>query len=361
MLPILEPDLSPLERKYVNECFDDKWISSSGKFVSLFEENFTNSLLKADMKALAVSNGTVALQLALLSSGIGPGDEVIVPDLTFAATINAVLHVGAKPIIADVNAKSWNMDVQSIQSLVTHNTKAIIFVHLFGSTLGIHSISKFCSERNLILIEDCAEALGSKFENRSAGTFGDIATFSFFGNKTLTTGEGGLLAFKSMQAYERAIILRDHGMSKTKRYWHEVIGYNMRMTNLQAAVGVAQLERRHIIFKKKKLITDNYLKSVNAMKVSWQNRSINDIMWLNTIVVERKIKEKIKSVLIKNDIETRDVFFPLSSMPIYQKYALTEMTNSKFISECGISIPSSSVLSKQQTHFISNLINEVLH
>ena len=239
--PIAEPYLNGNEIIYVQDCVRSNWISSQGTYVRKFESIFED--MYPGKKALAVSNGTVALHLALTALGVGSGDEVIVPSLTFAATANSVLHAGAKPVFCEVDKKTWCIDAGEAEKLVNQNTKAIIPVHLYGNACNMEKVAELCKNNNLLMIEDCAEAIGTRWKGKPVGSFGDASTFSFFGNKTITTGEGGMVLFKCSQITEKAKVLRDHGMSRDKKYWHDHIGFNYRLTNLQSAIGVAQLER----------------------------------------------------------------------------------------------------------------------
>ena len=224
--PVLEPLLGGNELEYVTECITTNWISSQGKYVTQFEEAVRKHC-GADY-ALAVSNGTVALHLSLVALGIGPGDEVIVPDITFGATLNAVLLTGATPIIVDVDKATWNISPQLIASSITNKTKAIMPVHIYGVPCDMSEIQVIANEHDLLIIEDCAEALGSTIDKVHVGNFGNAGTFSFFGNKVITCGEGGAIIFKDKAVYERAKVLRDHGMTPGKRYWHEAMGFNYR-------------------------------------------------------------------------------------------------------------------------------------
>ena len=230
-IPILSPSLNGNELNYLNDCITTNWISSKGKYVSKFENIF--EVLHPNYYALAVSNGTTALHLALVAMGIKDGDEVIVPDSTFVATINAVLYCNATPVICEINNKTWCIDDNEIKSLITSKTKAIIPVHLYGQPANMKEIMKIANDNNLFVLEDCAEAIGSKIGNKRVGTYGDCSTFSFYGNKTITTGEGGMIIFKNKKHYELGKLLRDHGMSNKKRYWHEMVGFNYRMTNFK--------------------------------------------------------------------------------------------------------------------------------
>ena len=243
-ISVASPLLNGNEIAYVTECIKTNWISSQGKFVKQFELNFSN--YHENKNSLAVSNGTVALHLALEALGIGKGDEVIVPDLTFAASVNAIIYCGATPVLIDVDSLSWNLDINQLEGLVTEKTKAIMPVHLYGLPCDMEKIMAIAKKFKLYVIEDCAEALGSFYKNKPVGTFGDVATFSFYGNKTITTGEGGMLVFNDPLIYERAAVLRDHGMSKNKRYWHEVVGYNYRLTNINICKNFI-IKNQHLI------------------------------------------------------------------------------------------------------------------
>ena len=241
MIPIYKPDLGGNEKKYVNECIDTSWISSRGRFVQEFERRFSERIKVAH--ATAVSNGTVALHLALEALGIQDGDEVIVPTLTYIASVNAISYTGATPVFCDSDALSWQMDPEDIRRRITPKTRAIMVVHLYGQACDMDAIMRIAKEHNLFVIEDCAEAFGTLYKGQHVGAFGDIATFSFFGNKTITTGEGGMVVSNDKALLERARHLKGQGLAAHREYWHDVIGFNYRMTNIQAAIGLAQLER----------------------------------------------------------------------------------------------------------------------
>ena len=277
-IPILEPSITELEMELVVECLNSGWISSQGNFVKKFEDNF--SKLVCDRPCVTTCNGTTSLHLALVALGIGPGDEVIVPDLTFAATINAVIHCGATPVICDVDEHNWNISNETLLGLITKKTRAVIFVHLLGLPCEISAVKKELVSRGILIIEDAAEAIGSSANKKPVGSFGDAAIFSFFGNKTLTTGEGGMAVFKTKRHSDKARVLRDHGMSPNRRYWHNFAGFNYRMTNLQAAVGVAQLQRLPDILKRKIDIGEKYKAELNHPMVRCQQNSKKAILIL---------------------------------------------------------------------------------
>ena len=241
MIPVAEPDLSGNELKYVTECVVTEWVSSLGKYVRMFEEQMAASCQRK--YAVSTSNGTTALHLALAVLGIGPGDEVIVPALTFVATANAVSYTGATPVFVDAESDYWQLDPARLEALITPRTKAIIPVDLYGHPADMDAILAVAQRHGLRVVEDTAEAHGALYKGRPCGSMGDMSCFSFYGNKVITTGEGGMLLTDDEGWCERARFLRDHAMSKTERYFHPEIGYNYRLTNIQAALGVAQLER----------------------------------------------------------------------------------------------------------------------
>jgi len=240
-IPIAEPSITQKEISYVTDAVKSGWVSSLGYYIFEFEKKFAEFI--GTKYALTTSNGTTALHLTLASLGIKEGDEVIIPDLTFVATANAVAYTGAKPIIVDVEEDIWCIDPDSIRKSITPKTKAIIPVHLYGHSADMDEIIKISNEYGLHVIEDAAEAHGAEYKGKKVGSLGKCGVFSFYGNKIITTGEGGMITTDDEKLYERAKFLRDHAMNKEKRYWHSEIGFNYRITNLQAALGLAQLER----------------------------------------------------------------------------------------------------------------------
>ena|SRR5579872_5902227 len=256
MIPISKPVISPREIQYVTDAVSSGWVSSQGHYLEQFEQKFAEF---CNVKhCISTANGTVAIHLALMVLDIGPGDEVIVPDLTFAATANAVILAGAKPVIVDVCKDDWCIDPESVLKNITSKTKAIIPVHLYGHPCKMDELYKIAQDYHLKIIEDAAEAHGAEYRGKRVGGLGDCATFSFYGNKIITTGEGGCITTHSDSIAERARLLRDHGMKKERRYWHTEVGYNYRITNLQAALGLAQLERINDFLADRKRILETY-------------------------------------------------------------------------------------------------------
>ncbi len=338
--PVAVPNLSGNEFKYLTDAFLSTWISSSGEYIGRFEKEFSKY---SDCKyGVAVSNGTVALHLALVALGIGKNDEVIVPDLTFAATINCVLHANATPVIVDVEEDSWCISPKEIERAITSKTKAIIPVHLYGQACNMEAIMKIAKKYNLKVIEDCAEAHGAMYRDQKVGSFGDIGCFSFYGNKVIITGEGGMCVTNNLELDEKMRVLRDHGMSKTKRYWHELIGYNYRMTNLQASIGLAQLERIEEIHENRRAYENNYKDILPENGFTFQSIIENrtKITWLVSVLLDKNInrEEYIKSLKEKG-IDARPFFYPLSDMDIYRKYCKNETPVSHKLSSCGLNLP----------------------
>jgi perosamine synthetase len=365
-ISIAAPLLAGNELAYVTECIKTNWISSQGKYVRLFEELFSE--YHKDYPALAVSNGTVALHLALVALGIGKSDEVLVPDLTFAASINAIIYTGATPVIVDVDPNSWNLNVDKVESLITPKTKAIMPVHLYGNPCNMEAIVALAKRYNLFVIEDCAEALGSYYNDQPVGIFGDASTFSFYGNKTITTGEGGMIVFKNKEVAERAAMLRDHGMKKTKRYWHEEVGFNYRLTNIQAAIGVAQFERLDEFVTAKRRIAKVYNEFLGFSKyfqLPLEEEGTVNSYWLYTCLVKPEApfsRDELIQFLGKNGIETRPVFYPMHIMPPYTIFGKAEnLKNSQLISDCGISLPSSVNLSEVELVYICKMIGQFIN
>jgi len=357
---LVKPFFGGNEIKYLNECIKTNWISSQGKYVTKFENKFRD-IFKTKHN-LTTSNGTNALHLILSSLGIGKGDEVLVPDYTFIGSVNPIIYSNARPKLIDID-QNFGIDPIKIKENLTKKVKAIIVVHLFGVPANIKEIKKIAKENKIFLIEDCAEAIGSYIGNTHVGNFGDASMFSFFGNKTITTGEGGMACFKSKKFFEKAKLLRDHGMSKNKRYWHEVVGYNYRMTNLQAAVGVAQLENyRNIIQKKTNLakIYDEKLKDNNFIKTLpiFQNKT--NSYWFYVIQIKNTKKFKVSNFinyLKQQGVEARRSFYPIHKMDEYKKYSSKNIKISVKKSNSCILLPCWPNMSSNEVILISKKIN----
>lgn len=362
-IPVAEPDLAGRELEYVAECIATGWISSQGKYVNRFEKEFAE--LCGVGHALATSSGTTALHLALATLGIGPGDEVIVPDLTFIATANAVTYCGARPVSVDVHAATWTMDPAAVEAALTPRTKGLVPVHLYGHPADMDPLLALAERRGLFVVEDCAEALGARYRSRMVGSLGTLACFSFYGNKTLTTGEGGMLVGDSEPLMRRARVLRDHGMSPERRYFHSEVGFNYRLTNLQAAVGVAQLERAASIFARKTEIDRRYregLANVPGLTLPPRAAWAEPVCWLFTVLVDeqraRRTRDELLAYLEKKQIGSRTLFHPIHEQPPYRqqgRFAVSER-----LSRTGLSLPSAITLEEKAVDYVCETIRQFL-
>jgi perosamine synthetase len=346
-LPVAAPAFHGNELRYVTECVATNWISSQGRFVGEFEQKFAEFV--GARFGIAVSNGTVALHLALVLGGIGPGDEVIVPTLTFAATANAVRHAGADPVFVDSDPLTWNMDPAAVERQIGARTKAIIPVHLYGHPADMDALTAIAHRHGLFVVEDAAEAHGARIGDTPVGAIGHIGCFSFFGNKIITTGEGGMLTTNDPALAERARVLRDHGMSRQRKYWHETVGYNYRLTNLQAAVGVAQLEQIDGFLEKRRAIAEWYsthLASDSRVELPGQAPWARRVNWLFTVMLRDGIdRDHIVARLNDRGIDSRPVFAPVHTMPPYATGQ--QLPVAEDIARRGLSLPSSIGLAPQ--------------
>jgi len=357
-IPIYQPTLSGNEKLYVNECLDTSWISSRGRFVNEFEAKFAEYI--GIKNAIAVFNGTVAIHLALVTLGIGAGDEVIVPTFTYIASANPILQVGAKPVFVDSLESTWQMDPEDIERKITENTKAIIAVHLYGHPCDMDAIMKIAKKHNLFVVEDCAEAVGTEFNGKKVGSFGDINTFSFFGNKTITTGEGGMLTTNDPDLAQRAAHFKGQGLAKYREYWHDTIGFNYRMTNIQAAIGLAQLEQVEKFIGMKQAVAAKYQQKLAGLPVKFHSPvgNVRHTFWMCSIMCEsEKIRDELRDFLKQHEIETRPTFFPIHTMPVYaNKYEKHSVATN--IALRGINLPSFPTLSDEQINFVCSKICE---
>jgi perosamine synthetase len=322
LLPVAEPDLGSLEEQYLLEAFRSGWISSMGAFVGRFEEAFASFCGTRD--AVSVSNGTVALHLALVAAGVGPGDEVIVPSLTFVATAAAVRHAGAEPVFVDSQPDIGTMDPRAVERAVTPRTRAIIPVHLYGHPADMDPILALAQDRKIIVIEDAAEAHGAAYKGRTVGSLGQLATFSFYGNKILTTGEGGMVVTSDPALAEKLRFLKDHAMDPARRYWHPTVGFNYRMTNLQAAIGCAQLERFEELCRRRQHVLDLYRDAFAdspAIRFNPSRGWATPVPWLVCAIMPDGCSREERDLLIANlrqaGVDSRPYFHLLSDMPPY--------------------------------------------
>ena len=321
MIPVSTPSLNGNERKYVNEALETGWISSSGKFIEQFEEGFSSYINVSG--GACVSNGTVAIESALFAIGIQEGDEVIMPSLTIISCAIGVLRLGAKPVLVDIDADTWNMDAQTIEKKITKNTKAIMVVHLFGHPADMDPINEIAKKYNLIVMEDCSQAHGAEYKGEKCGSLGSIATFSFYANKIITTGEGGMVISNNQKYIERAKSYRNLCFIKERRFFHEELGNNYRMTNLQAAIGCAQLENIEQIIQKKIENWGYYNKYLGQhkeiLRLQIQKDWAKSVYWMYCIELSEKVAIRASQLIDRlkaRGIETRPFFIGLHQQPV---------------------------------------------
>lgn len=361
IIPVYQPAISDKAKEYVNDCLDSSWISSKGKYVQMFEDKF--SMMTGVRYAATCSNGTCALHLALMALGIGEGDEVIVPTFTYVASVNAIWYTGATPVFVDCDANTWQLDPDDVAKKITPKTKAIMVVHLYGHPADMETIGWMAHNKGLFVIEDCAEAFGSRYNGKHVGQFGDIAAYSFFGNKTITTGEGGMVVTNNETLYDRVLKLKGQGLAQHRQYWHDTIGYNYRMTNIQAAIGVSQLEISDNLLRAKRIIADHYIEHFKGTNVSWHKES-SDVwhsywMFSVTMDIDEKQRNEMMRILLKDKgVETRPLFYPVHTMPMYShKYQMHPVAEK--IHRTGFNIPSYPELSAADVSCVADSVKEV--
>jgi perosamine synthetase len=362
-IPISQPSVSQKEIDYVTDAVKSTWISSLGKYIDRFEAEFAQFC--EARYAVSVSNGTVAIQLALTAHGIGAGDEVIVPNLSFIATANAVLHCNAKPVFADVDPFNYCLDPKSVEKLITSQTKAIMPVHLYGHPAEMDKLMELASKYGLWLIEDAAEAHGATVHGKRVGSLGHCATFSFYGNKNFTTGEGGMITTDDEDFYNRCKYLRDHAMSKEKRYWHTAPGFNFRMTNIQAAIGCAQLERADQIMEKRQLIFywyEKYLVKLDGLSLNRTNEWATNAYWLICLENKKwteKDRDDFMIELKKRGVDSRPFFYPMSDMPYLNEKVNTPVTHEVY--KRGVNLPTYFDITEEQVKFVCEIVKAIIN
>jgi perosamine synthetase len=357
-----DPNLGNLEKKYLNKAIDTNFVSIVGPFVHEFEEKFAGYI--GAKKAVSTQSGTAALHIALYELGIGEGDEVIVPDLTFIATINPILYLGATPVIVDVSPKTWNIEAEEIEKAITKKTKALIPVHLYGNPCNLDEIIEIAKEHHLFVIEDATESLGASYKGRQTGTFGDFGCFSFNGNKLITTGGGGMIATNDEKQAEHIKFLVNQARDASQGYYHPEVGFNYRMTNIEASLGLAQLERIDDFLAKKKAFRKIYQEVFNDLpyiKFQKEYDNAEGSWWLTCIKIEKEID--ISNLMIKlkeKGIPTRRVFMPASEMPYLKDYSRS-CPNTYEIYKKGICLPSSTLNEEKDISEAALKIKEILY
>lgn len=360
MIYVYEPDLSGNERKYLLDAFDSTWISSKGKYIDLFEAAFARAIQIRN--AAAVSNGTVALHLAMHCLDLKAGDEVIVPSFTYIASVNTIRQTGAKPVFVDVKQEDWLMDPAEVEAKITPRTRAIMAVHLFGLPCDMDELQKIATAHGIAIVEDCAEALGTYYKGRHVGQFGTVGTFSFFGNKTITTGEGGMVVTNDPDLFQRMIIVKGQGQDPLRRYWHVEMGFNYRMTNLCAAIGLAQLERFETFLGRKREIARLYRRELAGSGFEFQVQAahVDSSEWLVSVLAPPGVdRDSLIMRMADAGVETRPVFYCAHQMPPYYEASL-DLPVSQGIAARGLSLPSSPLLSDDDVLFVSERLRRCL-
>jgi perosamine synthetase len=362
-VPVAKPTLHGNEKRYVQDCLDTGWISSAGQYIERFESAFAEYC--GVQFAAACCNGTVALHLALLAAGVGPGDEVIVPTLTYIASANSVRYCGATCVLVDSDPRTMNLDVDAVVAAITPRTKAIIAVHLYGHPADMVALRRVAHEHGIALVEDAAEAHGAEQNGIRTGGLGDIATFSFFGNKVITTGEGGMVTTNDAEMDRTVRLLRGQGQDPQRRYWFPVVGYNYRMTNIEAAIGLAQLEDIAWHLGERRRVASAYDAAFGAALAGVQEQvqlpselpGYKNSFWLYTIVLRESSAEQrdqLMGELAEAGFETRPVFYPMHVMPPYassQSFPVAEQ-----LSAGGLNLPTHADVTEAHTEAIAAIV-----
>ena len=365
--PVSIPHITKRDILSVNQSLKKGWVSSDGPEVKKFEEKFSKYI---DRKySIAVSSGTAALEIAVKALGIKKNDEVLVPNFTIISNALAVIKQKAKPVLLDCNLENWNIKIEDIEKKITKKTKAIIITHIYSFPNDMDKILKICRRKKILVIEDAAEVIGLNYKNKKCGSFGDISTFSFYANKQITTGEGGMISVNKLDLFNKCKSLRNLCFGKINRFNHNDIGWNYRMTNLQAALGLSQINNINQIVKKKMLIGRRYYKNLSNNKnlqiLPPTNSYSKNIYWVVGIVIKsKKMKARLLSKkLIKFGIMTRPFFWPMHEQEIFKKMKLfkkNNFKNSTYLSRYGLYLPSYFSLNNGQIDHISMIVNKIL-
>jgi len=367
MIPICAPLLGEEELEYITNCIKTNWISSKGKYVNEFEEKFAEYC--GCKYGVTTTSGTTALHLALASLGIKREDEVILSAFTMIATAFAVVYCGAKPVLVDAEPETWNMNVNQIEKKITERTKAIMTVHIYGHPCDMDPIMKIAKQHNLYIIEDAAEAHGAEYKGKKAGGIGDIGCFSFYANKIITTGEGGMIVTNDEEIAERAKSLRNLSFPIGRQtYLHSELGYNYRMTNIQAAIGLAQFERIEELVemrRKNARLYNSYLKEIDGLTLPIEKKWAKNVYWMYSILVEGDFgisRDKLMDKLIERGIETRTFFIPMHKQPVFHKMDLFKgecYPVAQEIAKKGLHLPSGSSLKEEEIRYICDAIKDI--
>lgn len=371
MIPVCKPWLPGNEKKYALNALETNWISSSGEYIQKFEEKFSE-FCRVEY-GVSCSSGFGALHLACAALGLKKGDEVIVPTFTMAACTNSIILTGAKPVLVDSDKETYCIDVDGIEEKITNKTRAIMPVHIYGHPCDMDKIMELAKKYNLYVIEDCAEAHGAEYKGKKVGSIGDVGCFSFYANKILTTGEGGMCITNNSNLTEKMKKLRNHAFG-VPRFIHNEIGFNYRLTNIQAAIGVAQVENADKLVEARRNIGKIYNKHLNKMGgliLPIEKDYAKNVYWMYGVVLSNEIKlakEEIMGKLREKGIDTRSFFIPMHKQPAYYNKIVENSpeTNKEFpiaekIGKRGFYLPSSSNLTESKIKIITNNLEEVLY
>jgi perosamine synthetase len=365
IIPVCEPTLGGNEMKYVQQAIETNWISSAGKFISDFEAQF--AAYCGAKYGIACANGTVAMHLAMATLGLEPEDEVIIPTFTMIATANAVTYCGARPVLVDMEPEYWQMDLNQVEAKITPRTKAIVPVHIYGHPTDMDPLRELAHKHGILVIEDAAEAHGAEYKGRRAGSLGDAAGFSFYGNKIITTGEGGMVTTSNREIARLAWNLRDHAFSHERHFWHKFVGFNYRMTNLQAAVGLAQVEQLDSFVAARRQHALEYncrLSEIPGIRTPAEAPWAKNVYWMYGILVDENEygmnRDQLRQALAERGIETRTFFIPMHCQPVYWRQFLGERYPvAEDLCRRGFYLPSASSLSLHEIEYVTDVIREV--
>jgi len=363
-IPVCEPTLSGNEMEYVAHCVRTNWISSIGDYVRRFEAAFAEAC--GTQYGVACANGTVALHLALATLGLEPGDEVIIPAFTMIATANAVTYLSCRPVLVDSELETWNMDINQVEDKITPRTRAIIPVHTYGHPVDMDGLNDIARRHSLWVVEDAAEAHGALYKGRPAGSLGDAASFSFYANKIITTGEGGMVTTNHEEIARLAWNLRDHAFSTERHFWHKFIGFNYRMTNLQAAIGLAQTEQMATFVAQRRANAAYYtelLSDIPGLVTPPEAEWATNVYWMYGILIKPEFgltRDELRRALAEHGIETRTFFIPMHVQPVYYpQYKGERYPRAEQLCREGMYLPSASSLTREEMEYIVETIREV--
>ncbi len=357
LIPLSFPSIGDRELEYVVECVKSTWISSAGAYVDRFERAFAE--VSGTKHAITCSNGTVALHLALVALGLRPDDEVLVPTLTFVAGANSVVYCGAKPVFVDVDREIWSIDATKLEAQITGKTRGIIAVHLRGHPADMDAITGIARRHGLFVVEDAAQAHGAQVRGKPVGSLGDIATFSFFGNKMITTGEGGMITTDDDELAKQIRLLKNQGMTKEHRYWHPVVGYNYRLTNVQAAIGLAQIERLNDLLRRHREVASWYREELDGVRgLSWQEEKewARHAWWQFVVILHDEFgaeRDAVIQTLQEKGVDARRLYYPMHQQPIYRESARNrEYPVADHLAARGICLPTWSGLKREDVQYV---------